>query len=373
MATAIFTFFGGDSSHDDSGDEEDMKLSEAAGIIRRNWAALMLDQETVGAKIYDLILTKEVTMSRLFISSNIEQQSSIFMTMMDKVVGFLDDDASMDRKLQELGALHVRNYNVKTRHFKHFRAAFLRAIKVYLPWSDKREAAWQLLWRRIITEMTRSTQANHLGGLSGDYAQQGVIAMARTVIVTFDAAHSANPKAFAVGFYRQLIEEQPEIGKLFSSVRKSDESMESQAARFVAMLAHAIKLLDDTETFTTKLESLSAQHVAYGVKQEMLGRFGQSLIAQVKRFNLQRYEQQQQQKKEQLRKPQTAEQQGLSRVEEVEKWGQHEDESWAWFWRLVVDTMTKGMDAHITGSNGGGANHSRLKPTEAADIQEEEF
>ena len=84
MATAIFNFF---NSPDSADDDDDMKLSDAANILKRNWSALMLDQETVGAKIYNLILTKEVTMSRLFISSNIEQQSSIFMTMMDKVIG----------------------------------------------------------------------------------------------------------------------------------------------------------------------------------------------------------------------------------------------------------------------------------------------
>lgn len=373
MATALYRYLNGDSG-DDEPTDDDMKLSDAAKIIRRNWSLLMLDQETVGAKIYNLVLTKEVTLSRLFIASNIEQQSSIFMTMMDKVIGFLDDESTMDAKLQELGALHVRRYNVKTRHFKHFRAAFLKAIKVYLPWSDRREAAWQLLWQRIITEMTRATQTNHLG-------RNDMIAMAHKVITSFDIAQTRDPKAFAVSFYRQLLEEQPEIGELFTAARQSTEDLEGQAARFLAMLAHAIKLLDNRETFTAKLDSLSAQHVGYGVEKEMLSKFGGVLIREVKRENERYFEEQRRERaakdgketpkgkeevKEQKEKPREEEKEKGGHghgdgIEDVAKWTKAHDEAWEWFWKLVVDVMGKGMDAHRMG--GGEGNH----------IEEEDF
>ena len=117
---------------------EDIPIEEASTIIRKTWKNLMSDRDNVGNSIYEYVLTKEITMSRLFEHTDMKQQSSIFMVMMEKVVGFLDDPSSMDTKLAEMGELHVQKYGVKTKHFKHFRSGFLKAIKKYLPWTDKR-------------------------------------------------------------------------------------------------------------------------------------------------------------------------------------------------------------------------------------------
>merc|ERR1719410_3337632 len=109
--------------------------------------------------------------------------------MMDKVVGFLEDEPSMDAKLVELGKSHVVKYNVKTRYFKHFRSAFLKAIKKYLPWSERREDAWQQFWARIIDKMSSATQANHYPSIREFQGRQltteEMIEFASNIHVTF--------------------------------------------------------------------------------------------------------------------------------------------------------------------------------------------
>ena len=42
-----------------------MQFAEAIPIIRKTWGLLMKDKENVGAKIYQYILNKEISMSKL--------------------------------------------------------------------------------------------------------------------------------------------------------------------------------------------------------------------------------------------------------------------------------------------------------------------
>mmetsp|Transcript_45981 Transcript_45981/g.41158 ORF Transcript_45981/g.41158 Transcript_45981/m.41158 type:complete len:386 (+) Transcript_45981:203-1360(+) len=355
MAKAIFQYFSKQSTGDPSiSSMDDLKFEDAAPIIRKTWGELMKDKVSVGAKIYDYILTKEISMSRLFMQTNIEQQSGIFMIMMDKVVGFLDDPASMDDNLVKLGELHVQKYGVKTKHFKHFRAAFLKAIKKYLPWTDRREAAWQWFWTRIITQMSHATQANHyplVNKFDGkELTREQMIEFAHYIHDTFDTALTIDPKGFAENFYKNLLNEQPDIAQLF---KKKNTTFEKQSTRFIAMLSHAIKLLDDTDTFTQKLESLSAQHVEYGVQIPMLQSFGTVLIGQVKELNIKYYNQQQsgssnnnqsnQPNKNKTSADDEKDSDGDINLLKISKWESKQDDAWNWFWKIVVGVMSSGM------------------------------
>eukprot|EP00483_Globobulimina_turgida_P007174 UN07188 len=162
MAKAIFAYFQGQSGIDASvSSMDDLKIEDAAPIIKKTWHELMKEKAGVGSKIYDSILTKEITMSKLFMQTDLKRQSTVFMEMMDKVVSFLDEPLTMHDKLQALGFVHVDKYQIKTKHFKHFRSAFMKAIKRYLPWTDRRESSWQWFWTRIISAMSLATQANH--------------------------------------------------------------------------------------------------------------------------------------------------------------------------------------------------------------------
>jgi len=59
------------------------------------------------------VLTKELSMSVLFINSSIERQLVLFMKMLNTVVGYLDDESAFDARLAELGVIHNRRYGVK--------------------------------------------------------------------------------------------------------------------------------------------------------------------------------------------------------------------------------------------------------------------
>lgn len=72
---------------------------------------------------------------------------------------YLDEPQTIDARLQELGEMHAGRFGVKTRHFKHFRTAFMRAIKVYIPWNDRREHAWMWFWNRVINVMSSAAQS----------------------------------------------------------------------------------------------------------------------------------------------------------------------------------------------------------------------
>jgi len=349
MAKAIFQYFQKQSTSVDisASSMDDLKFEDAAPIIRKTWGELMKDKVSVGAKIYDYILTKEISMSRLFMQTNIEQQSGIFMVMMDKVVGFLDDPQSMDDNLVKLGELHVQKYGVKTKHFKHFRAAFLKAIKKYLPWTDRREAAWQWFWARIITQMSHATQANHYPAVTKfqgrELSREEMIRFAHSIHSTFDTALTTDPKGFAENFYKNLLNEQPDIAQLF---KKKNTTFEKQSARFIIMLNHAIKLLDDTDTFTTKLESLSAQHVEYGVQIPMLQSFGSVLIAQVKSLNIKYYNQQSSNNNKESAEDEK-DSDGDVNLLKIAKWTDKQDDAWNWFWKVVVGVMSSGMNKII--------------------------
>jgi len=274
------------------------------------------------------------------------------MGMMEKVVGFLDDPSTMDSKLAEMGERHVKDYGIKTKHFKHFKGAFLKAIKKYLPWTDKREAAWLWFWGRIINQMTHATQDNHYPLISQfngkELQREEMIAFAANVHDTFDTALTTDPGAFASAFYKNLLDEEPEIAKLFSA---QNTSFEVQSTRFIAMLNHAIKLLDDTNSFTIKLEALATKHVGYGVKIPMLQSFGDVLLKQVKTLNIEYYEKQQNgQLNEQYDGGDDEKENenvhgsnGHLQIMQIKKWNKEMDNSWSWFWTVVVGVFSDGM------------------------------
>jgi len=351
MATAIFAYFHRKHVEQQPNDSNSSlrakslstdygtKFASATPIIQKTWGELMKDKENVGQKVYQYVMQKEITLSRMFLKTNINAQSAVFMMMMDKVVGYLDDEPSMDSKLLQLGKDHVNKFKVKTHHYKHFRSAFLRAIKQFLPWSDQREEAWQIFWERIITQMTRSTQENHYPQIRDfegrTLSEQEMIEFASLIHSSFNVVLRNDPSSFAKRFYKGLLSEHPDIAKLFDD---KNTTFDDQAARFMAMMMHAVKMLDDTNTFTESLESLSAQHVGYGVEIPMLDAFGKSLIAEVKQFNVAQHGQLDG-AEDDLKEDEEEE---LDFLRE-EKWGRKHDDSWKWFWSVVVGVMSSGM------------------------------
>lgn len=105
----------------------------------------------------------------------------------------------------------------------------------------------------------------------------------RVILVhgTFDIALNSYAQTFSNAFYADLIHDEPDIGELFSDV-----SQKYQAAKFLSMFKHTMRLMDDMETFESQLSFLAGKHVQYGVRIEHLSAFGRVLIENVKKFNL---------------------------------------------------------------------------------------
>lgn len=225
-----------------------------------------------------------------------------------------------------------------------------------------------------------STQANHYPQIRDFEGRQlttdEMIEFAHNIHVTFDLALTSDPKGFAENFYKGLLKEQPDIGQLFLD---KNTTFDTQSARFMAMLMHAIKMLDDTDHFTQSLDSLSEAHVGYGVEVPMLDAFGKSLIAQVKVMNIKYFEEQAKggggggdEKDESL---------DIMRVGE---WTKKQDDSWKWFWSVVVGVMSAGMNKVREDRKSGNANapakdsvlkpgRNAAKPPSKAELMKEDF
>jgi len=283
---------------------EDLAREDAVKIVKSTWKELMRKKEEVGLSIYQEVLLKEVEMSRLFLRTKIDAQSNSFMMMLDTVVGYLDDLSTLDEKLIALGATHLNHYRVKKRHFKHFRTAFMRAIKQYIPWTDRREAAWMWFWGRVIDRMTAD---NSLIPFAKDTTPQQYMEYARVIHETFDAVITDDPQSFITVFYQELLESQPDIANLFKH-----SEIKQQGAKFISMVRHCIHLLDDHRTFEYKMVELGKTHFTYGVELTQLQSFGDVFTDNLRRGT-------------------------------PLKWTDEHTKAWEWFWKIVVDLFSRGM------------------------------
>lgn len=116
-----------------------------------------------------------------------------------------------------------------------------------------------------------------------------------------------DPLSFGERFYKELVKTQPSVALLFK-----DTEVRKQGAKFISMLRHAIRLLDDEKTFHIKLEALSSQHVAYGVQVQHLEAFGKVLVAELRRVN--------------------------SKI-----WTTETSNAWDWFWSIVMELFSAGL------------------------------
>jgi len=261
-------------------------------------------KKEVGGRIFREVLLKEVEMSRLFLQTKMDQQSDAFMDMLDRVVGYLDDMTTLDEKLIKLGETHLHTYKVKKRHFKHFRTAFLRAIKQYIPWTDRREAAWMWFWGRVIDRMAAE---NTLVPFALDMSPRQYMEHANNIHETFDAAIADDPQHVSDVFYEKLINNQPDIADLFQNTE-----IKQQGAKFVSMVRHCIHMLDDHRTFENKMVELGKTHEGYGVKLSQLQSFGDILIEVIRSYC-------------------------------PVIWTEKHTDSWQWFWRIVVNLFSRGI------------------------------
>jgi hemoglobin-like flavoprotein len=200
------------------------------------------------------------------------------MKMLDIVVGYLDDEATMDQKLSELGAIHNKRYGVKPEHYKHFRTAFMKAIKTYIPWNYQRENAWLWYWNRIIQIMSTSAQKKE-PIVSLDITPETATEYIFAIYESFENV-TDSPATFGKAFYQALVNGQCEIANLFAKTE-----FEFQCARIVAKTRHTLFLLDDQATFQEKVMSSAYQYFGHDIKIPQLQLFGEIFIETLKTTN----------------------------------------------------------------------------------------
>lgn len=350
---------------DDEDDYVEPTEEESIKIVTFVWSELMKNKTEVGNKIYHEVLTKEISLSRLFLKTNLNQQSTIFMDMMNVVIGYLDDPSTMDQKLKRLGMEHVQKYSIRVRHLKHFKQAFLKAVKLYIPWNDRRDDAWIWFWRKIIQCMDI---ANYSSPLDPKLTKDDMLKRAKLIHETFNTALNTEPADFANNFYSNLLKKEPNIAKLFK-----EQTMQMQAAKFISMLRHAIQQMDDPKTFYDKIEKIAKDHIVFKLKMNHLRAFSEALIDECKAINIKYYKlalQQNNQNKDENKNESKDGNDGKDKddkdnnnVDEIKEneskslvfitenntrllipqWNANHDDSWNWFWSFVTKSFRNAL------------------------------
>jgi len=287
---------------------EPMECKEASSIVKKTWNELMKNQYEVGKKIYEFVLTKEISMSVLFMNSQVDKQSALFMNMLNVIIGYLDDENIMDKKLLELGSIHNKRYGVKNEHYKHFRMAFMNAIKTYIPWNTRRESAWLWFWDHVIQVMTIDAQQKE-ALVSLNLPPEKATEYALAMHDSFDTVLES-PVVFGTDLYGALLNEQCELAELFAT------EFEFQSVRLVAILQHAIRLVDDQTSFQNKVRLLAHQYRGHNIKIEQFELFGRIFIKTLKAIN------------------------------DKNMWMPIYDEAWEWFWQIVVKIYQTESEQH---------------------------
>jgi len=83
----------------------------------------------------------------------------------------------------------------------------------------------------------------------------------------------ANGEHLATAFYDRLFQLDPRIRDLFAATE-----MESQPAKFLAMLGEVVRLIDDPRAFDTALAGSGRRHAGYGVVPRHYRTVGEALL-----------------------------------------------------------------------------------------------
>jgi len=144
-----------------------------------------------------------------------------------------------------------------------------------------------------------------------DTTPQEYMENARAIHETFDAVLTDDPQRFSEGFYKELVESQPDIADLFKNTE-----FKQQGAKFISMVRHCIHLLDDHRTFEYKMVELGKVHHTYGVQISQLQSFGEVFTSCVQHST-------------------------------SLKWTERYKKAWQWFWKIVVDLFSRGILEHL--------------------------
>jgi len=259
-------------------DKNRLNFEEDVKIIKKTCRELMCNQEEIGQRIYQQVITKSVSMSRLFYNCVLHKQAALFMEMLSTVVGYLEDENIMDTRLGELGRIHALRHGVKTKYYKHFRTAFMKVVRVYIPWNERRENAWQWFWDRMISAMTVDNNSPILPFNLPEAQYADYVSAIRE---SFDNAIDQSPLEVIEQFHNLLLKEQPVIANLFLPTLESKNC----CARLFAMLRYTLRLLDDPQEFEQQINSLIIRYKSSGITEHQLNILIQTFIRILQQLN----------------------------------------------------------------------------------------
>jgi len=255
-------------------------------------------------------------MSRLFYNSTVHEQAVLFMTMLDTVIGLLDNENELNARLEELGRVHTLAFGVKTKHYKHFKTAFMKAIRIYIPWNNHRENAWQWFWNRVISVMSIYENNNNVVSpfnLTQDQYTEYVSAIRES----FDNAIEQSPLDLIKQFHDLLLNEQPTIANLFLPSSENN----NYYAQLLAILQYTIRLLDDQQEFKKQIISLILRYRNYGINENQLGIVIEAFIRILRQSN-------------------------------DHKWKPIYDDAWQWMSQSVIRLFVTSRNLNVTYNSG---------------------
>lgn len=248
----------------------DSSVDEAdhARVVRETWAELQDKLPEVGRMVYEKVVSKNIDLATLFQDTTFASQHHAFTTMLGQSIKWLDDLRKWNRKMMPLAQRHVK-YGVKPQHYKHFRSAFLKAIRQFLdPWNEEREDAWIWYWGKIMDTLGYATQSNLQNSSVGPIEHASNV---RAIHESWRIV-SEEPAVFGGNFYDYLIDSQPEMRDLFGS-----SDLNRQSIRFFTMFNHVVRQMDDEAGFENAIIGITFKHKLYGVEMHHVDAFGFAL------------------------------------------------------------------------------------------------
>jgi hemoglobin-like flavoprotein len=122
---------------------------EEIDLVKSSFAQLRPIPKGVGRDFYERLFRRDPALRALF-KGDLEAQGAMFVSALGLAVAGLEDTASGERPLRDLGARHA-TYGMREAHFATFREALVETLRAHLgaAFTEAHAAAWRKAFDRI--------------------------------------------------------------------------------------------------------------------------------------------------------------------------------------------------------------------------------
>ena len=122
---------------------------EEIALVKESFAKLRPIPKGVGREFYEKLFARDPALRALF-RGDLDAQGAMFVSALGLAVAGLDEAASGDRPIRELGQRHA-SYGVRDAHFATFREALVDTLRSQLgaSFTEAHAAAWRSAFDRI--------------------------------------------------------------------------------------------------------------------------------------------------------------------------------------------------------------------------------